>query len=207
MKNILRAVALLAAASLPAVAHATIVNINGAVTGCDSGSCSGGHPGPGYTIGSFINPVIVTFGPGTYTVTNGVGQAGALYDAWNFNTGSDNNWIWSFIIAGATTKKVILDNLTTTPTAFVGSHSAVANSAYALDYSDTFTLTQTTDLAFVTEDYYPPDNAGGVSLNITLQGDTGAVPEPASWALMMCGLGLAGGALRARGSKRALRLA
>ncbi|MBO9669430.1 MAG: PEP-CTERM sorting domain-containing protein [Sphingobium sp.] len=203
MKTALSAIAILAAATLPAAANADIININGAITGCTT--CNGVHPVAGDTVGDFISPVLVTFGPGTYTVTNGVGQQGAAYDVWNFNTGNPYNWIWSFIIADAATHKVVLDSLPD-PNAFTGLHDDVANAAYALNYSGTFTLASTTQLAFFTEDYYPPDNAGGVSLNVSLKSVNGAVPEPASWALMICGLGFAGAAMRASGSKRALRI-
>lgn len=203
MSKVLSIVALLSATALPAVAHADIINVNGAVTGCTT--CNGSpHPVAGDTLGDFIAPVLVTLGPGTYNVTNGVGLEGALYDAWRFN-GSEENWIWSFIIADATTHKVVLDSLPDA-NAFVGTHSAVAGSSYALNYSGSFTLSQSTQLAFITEDYFPGDNAGGVSLKVELANKDG-VPEPASWALMICGLGFAGAAMRASGSKRALRIA
>jgi hypothetical protein len=47
-------------------------------------------------------------------------------------------------------------------------------------------------VAFVSADYYLPDNAGGISLNIA------AVPEPETYAMMLAGLGLLGGAARRR---------
>jgi len=45
---------------------------------------------------------------------------------------------------------------------------------------------------YINDGYYADNGNGGVSLSIT------AVPEPASWALMIGGFGLAGAALRTR---------
>ena len=183
---------------LPATAHAvsTIVNIDGAITGCTT--CNGSpHPVAGDTVGQLINPVLKSFSAGSYTVTNGFGMEGANpgYDAWRFN-GSESNWIWSFIIVDPATHKVVLDSLPDDD-AFVGSHSAVASASYALNYSGSFTLAADTQLAFITEDYYPYDNAGGVALNIAPTGVAG-VPEPAAWALLIGGFGMVGGMSRSR---------
>ena len=43
-----------------------------------------------------------------------------------------------------------------------------------------------------------PDASGLSDFFFEVQGTTGAVPEPASWALMILGFGMAGGLLRAR---------
>jgi hypothetical protein len=51
----------------------------------------------------------------------------------------------------------------------------------------------TTKLDFFTIDYYLPDNAGGVALDISA-----AAPEPASWALLVGGFGFVGGMMRRR---------
>ena len=187
-----------AAMALPTMANgaSTIVNIDGALTGCTT--CNGSpHPVAGDTVGELINPVLKSFAAGTYTVTNGFGKEGAApgYDAWRFN-GSESNWIWSFIIVDPSTHKVVLDSLPDA-NAFVGSHSAVVSASYALNYSGSFTLAADTELAFITEDYYPYDNAGGVVLSIAPAGVAG-VPEPASWALMIGGFGMMGATMRRR---------
>lgn len=55
--------------------------------------------------------------------------------------------------------------------------------------------------------YDIPGTTGSESFEIlgTAAGDTGAVPEPASWALMISGFGMVGGALRA--SRRSIAVA
>ena len=190
-----------AMAMMPASAFAstTIVNISGTVSGCTP--CNGYHPAPGTTVGSLINPVLVDFSAGTYTVTNAVGQAGATpgYDAWRFN-GSESNWIWTAMIIDAATRQVILDTLPD-PQAFVGTHDQVANADYARKYTGNFTLAEDTTLAFVLEDYYLPDNAGGVALKISSFPAAGGVPEPSTWGLFIAGFGMIGAAKRSRSRK------
>jgi len=201
--------AVAAALAVPAAASATIVNIAGDVTGCVSSATCGGSPHlqPGDQMSALINPVQVDFAAGTYTVTNAVGLAGATpgFDAWRFN-GSESNWIWSFEIIDDATKKVVLDSLVPPYTGvFVGDHASVAASDYALNYSGSFTLAAGAKLDFITEDYYPYDNAGGVALKIVRAdaGSSNAVPEPATWSLMIAGFGLAGAALRRRSAAAA----
>lgn len=52
-------------------------------------------------------------------------------------------------------------------------------------FTDTLTLSKTTTLDFFVDDYYLPDNTGGVSLLIS---SSTAIPEPASIALTLAGL-------------------
>jgi hypothetical protein len=192
----------------PLAASAAVVNVSGSVTGCTNSSlCGGAHLGPGAYVGDLINPVQMVFGPGAYTVTNANGMMGAnpFFTAWNFNLGSETNWIWAFMIIDDATKTVVLDSLPD-PNAFVGSQAAVSSAAYALNYSGAFTLDSTRTLDFITEDYYPYDNAGGVALNIQLQGGettSGGVPEPATWAMMILGFSAVG--LTARRRRHLLR--
>ena len=51
------------------------------------------------------------------------------------------------------------------------------------NFSATFTLTQTTTLDFMIEDYALSDNAGGVALDIELNKATGEVPPPLAVAM------------------------
>ena len=174
-----------AMAMMPASAFAstTIVNINAAVSGCSP--CSGNNPGPGTMLDVLANPTLVDFSAGTYTVTNGVGLAGATpgYDAWRFNA-SEQNWIWAAIIVDAATRKVVLNTLPD-PQAFSGTHDLVANADYARNYMGSFTLAADTTLAFVIEDYGVYDNAGGVALKISSFPAAGGVPEPSTWGLFI----------------------
>ncbi len=57
------------------------------------------------------------------------------------------------------------------------------------------TFATTTTVEFVVNDYYFPDNTGGVSLKIN---SAGGGPEPATWSMMMIGIGMVGFALRRR---------
>lgn len=83
------------AGSLDVAWGGTIVNINALQNGENAGneSCS-------ITCnGSLIDPVQVTFGPGTYQLNDAWSsssglEAGALYDAWSFQAGNPTAWAW-----------------------------------------------------------------------------------------------------------------
>ena len=187
-------------------AGATIVNISGTGSGCVQ--CSYGSPAmaPGAIV-TMITPVQLTLGPGTYTITNastvnGV-ESGAdpSYLAFNFQAGNAIGWAWNFIVASDN------GNSTATVIDYYGAccsertQLAIASKTgtYSEDYFGrlagtstagfiaSLTLSQTTTLDFGIVDYYLPDNAGGVSLNIA------PVPEPAAvwlltWAFAALGL-------------------
>jgi hypothetical protein len=189
------AVALLA---VPAVASATIVNIDATTSGCDFNHCSGQHNGPGVVVDAIYSPTQLTLAAGSYTVTNANGLPGSdpNFTAWNFNKSGDN-WLWSFMAIVDSTRTVLLDSLPDAGITVVSTQAAAAAEAAAVNYVGHFTLTQTTTVDFVTEDYIPQDNLGGMSLNVQLDGATPpGVPEPASWALMLMGFGGLGAALR-----------
>ncbi len=184
--------------SLPAVASATIVNIDASVSGCDSTHCSGEHVGPGTVLFSVISPSQLTLAAGSYTVTNANGLPGANANdiAWNFNKGGVN-WIWAFMAINDSNLTVLLDSLPDANITIATTQAAAAAQSAAVNYVGHFTLAQQTTVDFVTEDYFPPDNLGGVSLNVQRDGSTApGVPEPASWALMLLGFGGLGAMLR-----------
>lgn len=177
--------------ALCGAAQAVIVNIDAAVTGCqNSSNCDGSpHLLPGAYVGPLINPAQLTLAAGTYTITNGAGLAGANpnFTAWRFNGG--DNWVWAFEVIDDATKTMLVQGCCGD---IVNNQAGAANQTFAQNYSSTLTLLATTTLDFITEDYYPYDNAGGIALKIT--SSTAPVPEPTTWALMfagLCGLGMA----------------
>ena len=185
-------------ASVPTMAATTIVNIDAHASGCSFADCSGAHYQPGQIVHGAYGTTL-TFGPGSYTVTNGDGEVGANPDftAWNYGSA----WIWAFMAANSATGEVVLDSLVPPYTGvFVsGDKNSVATSPYAMDYVGHFTVTGSpVSLTFFTEDYGPYDNAGGVALKIVQDASTAGVPEPASWTIMTAGFGLIGAALRRR---------
>ena len=186
--------------AVPAIAAPTIVNIDAHASGCNYPDCSGGHYQPGQFVHGAYGTT-VTFDPGSYTVTNGDGEAGANPDftAWNYGSA----WIWAFMAANSATGEVVLDSLVPPYTGVFISNdkNTVATAPYALDYVGHFTVTGSPlSLTFFTEDYYPWDNAGGVALKIVKDAPVGGVPEPASWAMMLCGFALVGATMRRRAS-------
>ena len=184
----------------PAVATAAIVNVSASVSGCDFTHCSGGHPGPGVVVDSILSPAQITLGPGSYTITNGSGKAGANPDftAWNYNDGGAN-WLWAFLAIDDASRTVLVDSLPDAGISVVATQAAAAAEAAAKNYVGHVTLIKQRTIDFVTEDYYPYDNLGGVALDITR--DRGTVPEPTTWALFLAGFAAIGFRLRRRGMR------
>ena len=189
----------------PAIGNAAIVNIDASQTGCDYSHCSGEHVSPGTVIDYTISPAKLTLAAGSYTVTNGSGLAGANpnFTAWNYNSGGAN-WLWSFMAIADDTNTVLLDSLPNPNITVVTTQAAAAAEPAAVNYSGAFTLAHQTTVDFVTEDYYPYDNLGGVTLNVQ---PAGGVPEPTTWALMLLGFIGLGSTLRRTRRQKAFAVA
>lgn len=144
----------------------TVINVDAMQYGFDYPT----DPAP--TLGQIVAPFSdaaggalnqLTLGPGTYTISNAVGLAGAnpSFTAWRFNGG--NNWVWSVVIVDDATKKVVLYG---EAGGIQSSQDAVASQAAVQAFSASFSLATTTVLDFMIRDYYLADNAGGVSVAI-----------------------------------------
>lgn len=183
-----------AAALCAGAAQAQVINIDSRYGFTYDTGGSDPAPLPGQHINIIGTPVVtLTLGAGDYTITNAAGQPGALFSAWSYNVGT-SSWAWAFVMADDATRRVILYG-----EAGGGSSAAqVASLPAVQNFSTSFSLAATTTLAFTLRDYYVPDNAGGISLNIAA---VPAVPEPASALLLSAGI--AGLLWRRRVARRA----
>jgi hypothetical protein len=193
----MRACVLLSTVALfcvPGVASATVVNLGSGLGFTYDGGGSDPEPQAGQHI-NFIGDVpTLTLGPGTYEITNATGlpDANPDYTAWSFNLGT-SSWAWAFVLATAGGTVIDYEE------AGRGSSKAEVAALPAVQgFHSTFTLDAATTVAFTLRDYYVLDNGGGIALSILPVGQEGAVPEPASWATMIAGFGMIGGALRRR---------
>jgi hypothetical protein len=203
MKSLVTFATRLATLTLPALfalcspAHATTVVIDASLSGCQNAAeCDGApHQPAGTIIGALYAPTQLTLGAGSYTITNGSLQVGAdaAFSAWRFN-GADN-WVWAFMMIDDSTKALLIQGCCGDQV--YNNQMGAANQDFARNYSATFTLAQQTTLDFITEDYYPWDNAGGMTLDIE-PAHAAAVPEPQSLATMLAALAALGTIARRR---------
>ena len=199
---------ILLAASVSSAAGA-IVQIDSTVYGCAFPQCSGGPSS--IPVGTVVNlssfpKLQLTLEPGTYNITNAANTG--YYSAWNFSGG----WVWSFIVADDATSTVLLSDYVNIPPQTSQTSAAGASGVTTLrqltssttlvlpgtstaGFIDTFTLASTTTLDFFADDYFLPDNSGGVALNVTV---SEGVPEPASLILCASALGISAAGRRWR---------
>ncbi len=105
----------------------------------------------------------LTLPAGTYRITNGFGLPGA---GPFFGGYRDDlvHWTWGFVIANATTKRIMYF---TTVGPIRASMEEVAADPDVQNFSTTLTLTEQTTLAFMFRDSYMYDNGNGIALRIT----------------------------------------
>jgi hypothetical protein len=195
------------AIALSGTAHAAVVYILGTVSGCTiCNAPTSIEPGTTFSSSGLISPVTQMFAAGTYTVTNGdplsVGGTPDTYSAWAYNgNGNGGNWVWSFVVASVTagTATILMDDYTNGVESTQAGQALLTgttdwdgttelSSTTTAGFTDTLVLSAPTLLYFFIDDYYVPDNAGGVALNITPV--SGGVPEPST--LLLLGLPLLG---------------
>ena len=199
LRPLLMGLGLLVAALGQAEAQAqTIVNIKG--FGDGSGvTVPLSYPLAVGTVITMTNPVLVSLKAGDYLLADAWGQAGALYDAWNYELSAAGSWDSHFYAAvrqgTGPTFSLLLDALSLrNPQCIYHNCSwpTEAQAAAAFLQTPAFHLHLAADtvVAFSSTDYFLADNAGGMSISIT------AVPEPARAVSMLGGLALLVGQLR-----------
>ena len=176
-----------------AAAQAQIVNIDATHGFTFDGGGSDPAPQPGQHINPIGAPLLLTLDAGTYTLTNAVGQPGALFNAWSFNVGTAS-WYWAFVTYDAGTNRTLRYFAAGD---VKNSAAAVAAQPAVQQFSDQLVLAQRTTVGFTLRDYYVPDNAGGISVRVVA---VSPVPEPTPTALLLAGLGVV--AVLARRSSR-----
>jgi hypothetical protein len=200
---------------LAGAANADILNIDATVSGCTS--CFGGPLAtPAGTVVTLINPVKLTLGAGTYTITNAATVNGvepganASFLAFNFELANPSGWAWNFMVAtdngdgtgtlikgdfvsGTASTKALMAGMTGVQTF---DYTTLLPGTSTAGFIDTLVLSKTTTLNFFIDDGFLPDNAAGVSLDIALASPpppTSDTPEPSSFVLLSSGVaGLAG---------------
>jgi hypothetical protein len=191
MKRALLKLAAALALCAGTAAHAqSIVNIQG--YGADGAGASGvSYPVAPGTLVDLFNPVVVPFAAGDYLLSSAWGLPGALYDTWNFESTAPGSWASHFLAAEVLPDgryRALLDGVSLLDPSCHNHYCAwdtQAQAAAAFLATPPFRLhlAADTQVAFVSADYFLPDNLGGISLLVS------SVPEPASALLLLAGLG------------------
>jgi len=208
---------------LSGAANAAILNIDATVSGCTT--CFGGPLAtPAGPVVTLINPVKLTLGAGTYTITNaatvnGV-EAGANpnFLAFDFEAANPSGWAWNFMVAtdngngtGTLIKGDFVNGTASTQALMAGKtgvqtfdYNTVLPGTSTAGFTDTLVLNSTMTLDFLIDDGFLPDNAAGVSLDISPTGPA-AVPEPSSLVFLCSGVAVLGGIVWKRNRKQSAR--
>lgn len=182
----------------PAAQAQGIVNIQG--YGADgAGANIFSYPVAAGTPVDLFNPVVVSFAAGDYLLSSAWGLPGALYDTWNFESTAAGSWASHFVAAEVLPGgqyRALVDGVSLLDPSCHNHFCAwdtreEATAAFLATPPFLLHLAADTQVAFVSADYYLPDNLGGISLQVT------AVPEPGSALLLLAGLSLVLGARRA----------
>ncbi len=181
--------AAMTALALGAPAQAIIVNIDASHRFTYDSGGSDPSPLPGQHINLIGNAITLALPAGDYRITNAAGQPNALFSAWSYNTWT-SSWAWAFVAADDATRKVLFY----AQAGFGSSAAQVAALPAVQNFSMNFSLAAPTTMLFTLRDYYVPDNAGGISIDIS------AVPEPAISGMLAAGLAVL--AFRARRLRR-----
>jgi hypothetical protein len=206
MTNIMfRAVVGISALSLAASAHAQTIDFDAITTGATvdkyyaGGLDSLGETGPDYGVAFTLGDWVTTtdFGetsqPNLAYSDSGLG----MMDAFGGMTG----FVKFSYGAGTDTTINIYSGLDGSGT-LLASRLLTANSIYGFDWA-TITFSGNAHSVQILGD---PGNFGWDDISFGGLSDTGSVPEPASWALMLGGFALVGGAMR-RGKRAHVRFA
>lgn len=153
--------------------------------------------GPNYGVSSPLTSVVLTIGGGAvqfYDTANSssLGTAQTRYSFDTFRSGYDGRYVSSFNLSSSAQGPFAAPNLDNT----LVSVPQASYGAFEIRYFDTVTSTVLRRAS---------GSFGPVMLTVT-DNAAGAVPEPASWALMVTGFGLVGGGLRRANRKPAPKL-
>lgn len=192
-RSAIAAVAALALATIGAASHAqSIINIQG-YGSAGAGANIFSYPVAPGTMVDLFNPVLVNFAAGDYLLASAWGLPGALYDTWNFESSAPGSWASHFVAAevlgsgpGAT-YRVLLDGVSLLDPSCTNHFcawdtQAQATAAFLATPPFALHVAHAMTVAFVSADYFLPDNLGGISLTVT------PVPEPGPAALWLLGL-------------------
>jgi hypothetical protein len=150
------------------------------VTGANYGFPTGDHPGSSLTVPGNLTPYLAVYGGGVANINfTGVGDVRSF--SFDYSTVDTYNTLTIHYATGADTVYTGTQILNGLPTAVTNGSITVNGDGRII----TGLSLSTTSNAFEVD-------------NLSFSAGLAAVPEPASWALMLGGFGVIGGAMRSR---------